>query len=273
MAKLGCIGSVLLLVLLGLTACGDNHGQTADTTKNSKTKLVIGTTALTPGISEESEDKAKDGGLQGMDIDIIKEVAKRNNWEIEWKVADVQALFGMLDNGNIVTIANSIAINKSRAEKYNFDDPYAFGSYSFVSKQGSEPLNSIESLKGKKVAALASGDQKLSLDEINTKYDLHMEILPIDNNGAVLQSMLNGTADLAFIGTSAAALANKTLNLNLQIYDPGVRNFKLIHPFLKTPASDKIREAINKTIHDMRDDGTLKAISMKWFGQDLTITK
>jgi ABC-type amino acid transport substrate-binding protein len=265
--KLAAVSIAALVCIIGLTACGNS----SESGGNAKTKIVVGTTGLTPGASEQGNDASKDGGVQGMDIDIIKEVAKRNNWDVEWKVAPVDALFGMMDNKQITTIANTIAINEKRKEKYNFDDPYAYGSYSLVAKSDGPVIDSMDSLKGKSVAVLANGDQKISLEQTNEKYNLGMKILAVDDNGAVLQSVINGTTDLAYIGTSAAALANKSLHLNLQLFDPGNRDFKLVHPFLKTEESDKIREQMNKTIHEMREDGTLKEISMKWFGKDLTV--
>ena len=269
-------GVLLVVSLAAFTGCGSeksgvNDKKATSTQAKSSTKIIVGTTGLTPGSSEHNNDNTKDGGVQGTDIDIMKEIAKRNNWEIEWRIAPVSALFGMLDNGSIDTIANCIAANKARAQKYNFDDPYAYGSYSLVAKQDGPKLNSVEALKGKKCSVLAGADQRISLEEWNQKKNLGIEIISLDDNGAVLQGMLNGTADMAFIGTTAAALANSSLNLNLQIYDPGIRNYQLIHPFRKDEKSDKIREVINKTIHAMRDDGTLKKIYMKWYGVDLTV--
>lgn len=255
----------MMVVVTSLVGCSGPTGS------SDKTTITVGTTGQTPGVSEPGDDPSKDGGVQGMDIDIINEVAKRNNWEVKWKVAPVDALFGMLDNGQVTTIANTIAINEKRKEKYNFDEPYAYGSYSFVAKKGAFSLDNINSLKGKTISVLANGDQKISLEDMNTKHQLGANILALDDNGAVLQAMLNGQSEVAYIGTSAAALANKSLNLDLQMFDPGDTNFKLVHPFLKTADADKIREQMDKTLKEMRDDGTLTKISMKWFGKDVTI--
>ena len=41
-------------------------------------------------------------------------------------------------------------------------------------------------------------------------------------------------------------------------------------PMKKGEDNDTLREAINQALQDMREDGTLKAISEKYFGSDLT---
>lgn len=265
--------TLALMVTLGaFTGCGGEKKEEKKTAAQTPTMVVtIGTTGLTPGASEQGEDKNKDGGVQGAEIDTMKEVAKRNNWEIKWRIAPISALFGMLDNGQIDTIANSIAVNKTREEKYNFDSPYAYGSYSLVAKKGKFTLNTMDSVKGKSISVLAGADQKISLEDWANKNKLDVNIMPLDDNGAVLQAVINGSSDIAFIGTTSAALANKSLKLDLQIYDPGIRNYALAHPFRKgVEKSDKIREAMDKTIKEMRADGSLKAIYMKWFGVDIT---
>jgi|GEM_PF-806756 len=272
-----CLKLFMLLVaitVISVSAIGCGDSKTASKAQDKSKEdisIIVGTTGLTPGMSEEGNDKNKDGGVQGADIDIINEIAKRNNWKVQWKIAPIDALFGMLDNGGVNTLANCIATNKKREEKYNFANPYAYGSYSLVAKKTSAKIDSIQSLKGKSCAVLAAADQRISLEEMNDKEKLGMKIIPIDNNAAVLQTMLNGTTELAYIGTTAAALASKSLKLDLQIYDPGIRNYKLAHPFLKKPEMDKIRGKFNSTLEAMRKDGTLKKIFMKWYGLDLSI--
>ena len=264
----------LAVVSSSIAGCGDSKTAAKATDKTNtaaQTTITVGTTGLTPGMSEEGSDKNKDGGVQGADIDIVNEIAKRNNWKVQWKVAPIDALFGMLDNGGVNTLANCIATNKKREEKYNFAQPYAYGSYSLVAKKNSAKVDSLQSLKGRSCAVLAAADQRISLEDMNEKEKLGMKIVPIDNNAAVLQTMLNGTTELAYIGTTSAALAAKSLKLDLQIYDPGIRNYKLAHPFLKKPEMDKIREKFNSSLEAMRKDGTLKKIFMKWYGLDLSV--
>ena len=41
-------------------------------------------------------------------------------------------------------------------------------------------------------------------------------------------------------------------------------------PMKKGEDNESLKEAINKALQEMREDGTLKAISEKYFGSDLT---
>ncbi|NEZ47453.1 transporter substrate-binding domain-containing protein [Clostridium niameyense] len=44
-------------------------------------------------------------------------------------------------------------------------------------------------------------------------------------------------------------------------------------PIAKTKKGDTLREKIDKSINNMRKDGTLKKLSNKWIGEDITTNK
>ena len=45
---------------------------------------------------------------------------------------------------------------------------------------------------------------------------------------------------------------------------------EVVIPFKKGDDSATLREAVNKALEEMREDGTLSAISIKYFGTDIS---
>ena len=58
-----------------------------------------------------------------------EKIANRNNYELEFKLGQFSGLVGMLDAGEIDTVAHQMSITKEREEKYNFSTPYAYSYY------------------------------------------------------------------------------------------------------------------------------------------------
>lgn len=256
---------LVIAACAGLAGCG--AGGSTGKSAAAGTKYVIGTSGTVPKWTE-SDDK---GGVQGFDIDVMNEIAKRNKWTIEWRIAEPQALWGMLDNDQIVTIASDTTRNAAREKKYNFSDNYAYGGYLFMTKPDYPAKDDgIESFKGKKVAVEANTNMRLALEKQNEEHGAGIEPLYLDNQAAALMSVTNGQADAAYVSRSAGYIAIHSLKMNLAAHDAHYRHNPICYSFKKTPEGDKARAAVNEALKGMREDGTLKKLSEKWFGTDFT---
>ncbi len=247
--------------------CGSSSAPASSAGTQGKTKVVIGTTG---SLAKWTQTAQGGSGVEGYDIDVWNEIAKRNNWTIEWKVAEFQALFGMLDNGQLTTIANEVTTNPERLEKYKFSNTYAWDSYVFVTKPDYDGSNGMESFKGKKVCVEASTNPRLTLEKANEENHLGIEMGYLDSQAALLPSVANGQYDAAFMIKSAAYIGINELKYNMKAWESKYKKLPIAYPFRKTPDQDKIREAVNKTLDEMHKDGTLKKMSEKWFGEDMT---
>lgn len=268
MGKMKWIAAALAIAAVTVfSGCGGGAGGSSGQAGAGGTKYVIGTSGTVPKWTE-SDDK---GGVQGFDIDVMNEIAKRNKWTIEWRIAEAQALWGMLDNDQILTIASDTTRNAAREKKYNFSDNYAYGGYLFMTKPGYPAKDDgIESFKGKKIAVEANTNMRLALEKQNEEHGAGVEPLYLDNQAAALMSVVNGQADAAYVSRSAGYIAIHSLKMNLEAHDAHYRHNPICYSFKKTPEGDKAREEINKALDSMRKDGTLKKLSEKWFGTDFT---
>lgn len=112
----------LLALLLACTTvfsmvgCSSNEAKKEEA-KEPETKKVlrVGVTATyNPWCYKEGEE------IVGVDVDILKEVAKRmGDYEIQFEVASFDGMFGLLDAGKVDTVAQQISVTPAREENIN----------------------------------------------------------------------------------------------------------------------------------------------------------
>jgi putative amino-acid transport system substrate-binding protein len=272
------LAAMSLLGMLALTAgCGGEKKEpakaaAASSSSAGKKKIVLGSTGILAKWTQTKEGSKENGGLEGYDIDVWNEIAKRNNFQLEWKVAEFQALFGMLDSGDITTIANEVTTNPQRLEKYVFTDTYAYDGYVFVLKKGITPTG-LPWFKGKKVCVEAATNPRLVCEDMNKKDNVGMEIGYLDGQSTLLPAVANGSYDAAFMIKTAAYIGIHDLKMDLQDWDPHYKTLPICYPLKKTKENEELKATINKTLAAMHKDGTLKKLSVKWFGEDVTVDK
>ena len=141
------LSALLIGVLsLGMVACSGNDAtKESSNSSTKKTKVVVGTSAQYPPWAFQKDDE-----LTGFEMDVWKEIAKRNNYELDYKLGQFSGLVGMLDASEIDTVAHQMSITPEREEKYNFSEPYAYSYYDLFVKEDSS-FQTKDDLKGKKV--------------------------------------------------------------------------------------------------------------------------
>ena len=258
---------VLLLVFVlafGITACG-NGEKAANSSDQSdgKTKLVVGTSAsYIPWAFQENDE------VSGFEIDVWKEIAKRNDYDLELKLGQFSGLVGMLDAGEIDTVAHQMSITEEREEKYYFSEPYAYSYYDLFVAEDSD-YKTKEDLKGKKVGCWLGGNGEVTLRDINEKYDLGFDIITFD--GASIEEELNiGRLDALWQGEIKTKTIVKENDLPIRQLNEKLVYEINAYPFRKDESGKKFAEETSEALKSMREDGTLKNLSKKWFEIDTT---
>lgn len=208
--------------------------------------------------------------LQGFEIDVWNEIAERAGYEVEFTVGKFSGLFGMLDAGQIDTVAHQVSITEERKEKYDFTEPYAFSKYDFAVKKDS-PLQTLEDMKGKKVGAWLGGNGERTIKALNEEYGLDLDIVLYD--GTPLEKEVEmERLDACWQGAIKTNTVIKQGDLDLKLMAVNVEIGSEInaYPFAKTEENKEKIQAINKAIQSMHEDGTLAELSMKWFDLDTT---
>lgn len=111
----------------------------------------------------------------GFEVDVWKEIGERSGLQVEHVQAAISGLFGMVDKGEIDTIANQISKNEEREEKYNFSIPYCYNPLKLIVPKGSpENIQSLDDCVGKKLTTGVGGNENDIIGEENRpcRFDL-----------------------------------------------------------------------------------------------------
>lgn len=262
------IAALLGIFLLGLSliGCGTESGK-SDGQGTVKTYKVATRGTFKPFTYFDDENK-----LTGYDIEILKEVEKRNpNVKFEFETMSIESAFVALEAKEIDIIANQMSKNPDREKKYGFSSiPNNYTSTKLATKGDRNDINTLEDLRGKKVIVTPTGEAARMLKEFSAKGE-PIEFTYTDKGSAeTLNVIATGRADAGIEYEVAVNEARKTLGLDVKPVGPVVLSVPTFFISRKDDDSQKLLAIIDKTVAEMKEDGTLKALSEKFLGGDYT---
>ncbi|WP_252179214.1 amino acid ABC transporter substrate-binding protein [Endozoicomonas sp. 4G] len=206
------------------------------------------------------------GELKGFEVDLWNEISHRLNKEVEFVTAPFSGLFGMLEAGQLNTIANQITLTEARAERYAFSEPYVYDGAQIAVHEDNNNIQSIDDLAGKRVAVNLGSN----FEAILRQNDPEQKIKVVTYDTGIEQDVVLKRSD-AFVmdRVSVMALIDKS-DLPLKLAGEPIETLKNAMPFVNDEAGLALRDQVNSALDAMAEDGTLATISGKWFGGDIT---
>ena len=255
--------------VLSMTGCSDKAAASStagpaplnklDSIQKSGKLVVALEGAWQPWSYHDSSDT-----LVGYDVEVSRAIAEKLGVEPEYVESDWDSLFAGLDAGRYDMVCNGVEVTEERAKTYDFTTPYGYIHTALAVRKDNEEIHSFEDLKGKTTA--------------NSLASTYMELA--ESYGATVQGIdtLEETIQLLTAGRIDA-----TLNADVSFYDylnvHPEADFKLVAqtaeashvaiPVLKSEDTAYL-DALNTAIEELRADGTLKTLSEKYFGQDIS---
>ncbi|EGO64614.1 transporter substrate-binding domain-containing protein [Acetonema longum] len=265
--KLALIGFIITgLFAIILAGCGTQTAKTEDAKKQTlletiqkRGTLKIGTEGTYPPFTFKNEK----GELQGFDVEIIIEVAKRLGVKAEFVPTEWKAMFAGLDSERFDVIANQISINEKRLEKYDLSTPYTVSGAQVIVNKETTNISSVEDLKGRKVGVTQSSNWEEIAQKAgaNIRHYKGANEIFADLQAKRIEATVN---DRLFIAEYFLKNSSHNLAVAGQTFDEAKMGFA----FRK--GSPELIEAVNKAIREIQADGTYVKISHKWFGQDVS---
>lgn len=205
--------------------------------------------------------------LKGFSVDVLNAVAKKAGLKVQWVTSDWVGVLGSLQTGKVDTVGN-FADTPERRKAYNFSIPYYYSAAQLAVSKNNNWIHGLSDLSGKTVVAELGSNYASVLKESDPEHKINL--VTYEGRDVVVNAVAQGKAD-AFISGQVILLGQiKQKGLPLKVVgEPfGVRQVAL--PFRKNAQGDKLRQKVDTALYQLRDDGTLRSISEKWFDQDLT---
>ncbi|MFG6117101.1 transporter substrate-binding domain-containing protein [Halobacillus sp. MO56] len=272
MKNKGLFFILMVITALTLAACGsDNSKQSGSTEPSGKSdqkwtevqekgELVVGTSGTLYPASFYPEDSDK---LTGYDVEIMREVADRLGMEVKFEEYGVDGLLSAIKSGRIDMAINDMEVTEERKKQFAFSDPYKY-SYStmIVREDDLSGIEKLEDLEGK----VAGGGATTVFAEISRHFGAEVKTYGNVTNDVYLRDVENGRTDLIINDYYLQSLALKALpEIDVTLH-PDLKFHPTNSAIVMPKEADALKQKVNETLKEMREDGTLTEISKEFFG-------
>lgn len=249
--------TMVAAMVLVLTGCSSNSSSETKT----KGTLTIGLEGTYAPYSYR-----ENGKLTGFEVDFAKALAKKMNLKAKFVPTKWDSLIAGLNSKTFDVVINNVGENASRKKHYIFAEPYVQSKSVLVTKANDTSIQSVDDLKGVKVA------EGTGTDNYNKAKKFDAKIVP-SSDFATTMSMIKQGRVQATINSREAFLTWEKDNKNSGLKYTEIPTSKLpntkIAPLLNKD-STKLRDKMVKAEKQLRKDGTLKRLAIKYFGQDIS---
>ncbi|ASK62614.1 amino acid ABC transporter substrate-binding protein [Virgibacillus phasianinus] len=267
--KKALLSIIVLCFILVLSACGtdeENAGSNnASDSKNlyksiqDKGKILIGTEGTYPPFTFHNDE----GELTGFDVEIAREVADRIGVKAVFKETKWDSMFAGLNSARFDMIANQVGKTPERKEKYEFSDPYTKSSAVLVTHKDNNEIKSFADIDGVPSA------QSLTSNYADIAKEYGADVTSVEGFKEAMQLIASKRVK-ATINDRLSVLdyLNTQKDAPIKIVDREDDASQTAFAFRE--GSDKLIEAVNKALAEMKEDGTYLEISKKWFNEDVS---
>ena len=142
------------------------------------------------------------GNAKGLFPDLFQQVARANNWSIEYVPCQWQQCLASLATGDI-DILPAIAYTKERASKFHFAEEIVASSWGQIYQRSDSKFASVLDLSGKKLAVLNQdvyllGEQGLL--QVAENFNVKISYIQVDSYQEAFTKLKNGAVDAAMVG-------------------------------------------------------------------------
>jgi cystine transport system substrate-binding protein len=209
------------------------------------------------------EDEA--GNLVGFEVEVSTAVAEKLGVTPEYVTGEWDGLLAGVQSGRYDLMANGVGYTEERAEAYYFSDFYAFNRTALVVRSDNDEITSLEDLDGKTTCNSANSTYQLLAEQYGAT------VKDIETLDGTIEELLAGRVDAtlnAEVSINDYMKEQPDAEIKIVAYDPDVEKVGMIMPYGEN--SDTLRDAVNDALKELREEGTLSEISIKYFGMDIT---
>lgn len=261
--KIFGVAALGLLLAGTLTACGKSSSSNDSVQLKTKGTLTVGLEGTYAPYSYR-----EDGKLKGFEVDLARDVAKKLGYKVKFVPTKWDSLIAGVSSKKFDVVFNDVTVTPERSKKFSFTDPYIYSREVLVTAKSNTDIKSIDDIKDKKIAAGVGTNNEDAAKKYGAKVVSSSEFT--NSLDLVKQGRVDGTlnareAYLSYLKDNPSA-AN---DFNYQVVPTNkVKAAKI--GGLVNKNNTALTKKINKALKELKDDGTLKKLSEKYFTADIT---
>jgi len=206
----------------------------------------------------------KTGELTGYDADVARLLASKLGVKVEFVSTEWASILAGLSSGKYDVIISQVNVTPKREQVFDFSTPYVYSQPQLtVRKDEKGDYPTLEALKGKRL-----GVGQGSVYEMQAKAVPGIEVKSYPAAPDTLSDLSTGRIDAALNDSLMTAYLLRTSKLPIKAGARVGVVERMAIPFQK--GNPQFKQALNKALADAAADGSLKAISEKWFGIDVS---
>lgn len=233
-----------------------------------KGKVVVGVNPSFPPVCFRDENNE----FAGFDVDMAKAAAKLMNVEVEFKEVQSEKMVDELNKHSIDLMWSGVVVSAGMEDKVLYSKPYLSDGQAFFVLKSSE-ISKEEDLTGRSVAIQASSDEQMELFESGgiLGFAGTENITEYKNGGSALEDLEKGKVDAVLydIIEGKYLVLDKKDNFRIlnDIYN------KREYAVVARPGDKALMMEVDSTLQKLKESGTAKQISEKWFGENIISLK
>jgi cystine transport system substrate-binding protein len=206
----------------------------------------------------------KSGELAGYDVDVARLLGARLGLKVEFVSSEWASILAGLSANKYDVIISQVGINPKREQAFDFSTPYIYSMPQLIVRKDEKAgYKALTDLKGKKL-----GVGQGSVYEQQAKAVPGIDVRSYAAAPDTMSDLASGRLDAALNDSLMSAYLLKISKLPIKAGAQVGAVERMGIPFQK--GNPQFKEALNKALADISADGSLKAVSLKWFGVDVS---
>lgn len=217
-------------------------------------KLVVGLNAEFPPF----EYKEANGDIVGFDVDLMNEIGKLINKEIEYKNMGFDSILLAIQSGKIDLSISGMTATDERRKVVNFSNPYFISKQAIITTKDTAIID-FNDLSGKTIGVVLGYTGDIA---VTAKYKDKANIMKFDSGDQIILALNSKKVDVAVIDMEPAKKYVE-YNKNLKLTDTPLAEEEYSIAIPK--GKEKLVEDINKALDTLKSNGTYDKIYSKYF--------
>lgn len=197
------------------------------------------------------------GRATGFDVELFRAIAADETWQVGYRLGDWGENLERLARGEVDVVP--MFVSEQRARRYAFSEPFLSRNHLVFGRLGSEYVESIRSLSGRRVAVQHAGLAWESLRTIQPR----VAIIPVAVEADAVMAIARGEADYAVVPSTIGydVILNHGLDRVVALSPPVL---PLQYAFAVNPARQDLLQRINDGLRRVRANGEQDRLYLQW---------